>query len=285
MLVANVGIAAAWPLGTIALRGNDVIAIAADRYLIASGLALVLLIAARGSSRGRRRIWPGILVMGSAMAAYNVLYLIGLRSAQPGVGAVLVCGSLPVFASLGARLLLAEPIGRFRATGIGIAVGGVGWIALMSGNGLPLGAALTFVAAGAVWATHTLAARVVLRDASAAEATAWSIIFGFLVLGPVALLDFGPAHVIAVLGSAIGASTVLALTSTVLPLSMTMFALPWLGVTETSVSFVLIPILAILFSAAAVGGEPTLAPIVGAVITLAGVAITVLGSSSPISVR
>ena len=274
LVLADLGIAASWPLGAVAVRDAPPLAIAAARYLVALLPALVLL-----GMRGA--FWPRdrndrllLLIMGLGMAAYNVVYLAGLSGSPPTYGALVVCASMPLFATGGARILLKEALRRSQIAGLSLGCLGITVLALTGGAAVSPVAAVPFLVGGFIWAGQTVASRVVLRRVSATHATAWSIAFGCAVLAPAAVLQLGPSRLIEAAPAAATFGILLGLLSTLMPLAMTMLALPILGVAATSSSFLLIPVLAIILSVGLLGSPLSAGQLAGGALALLGVGLT-----------
>ena len=118
---------------------------------------------------------------------FGILPYLGFRFAPAVHGAVLMTGSLPLWTTLLAALLLHERITPARATGLGLIVAGgllVGGASLLRADG---GAAwkgdLLFLAASASWATYGVLVR--RHGVDAVQATIAVIVFASLTYLPV----------------------------------------------------------------------------------------------------
>jgi drug/metabolite transporter (DMT)-like permease len=118
---------------------------------------------------------------------FHALMVTGVHHTSPAHAAVLVAFS-PLFAVLLARVLLGEPLGARRLSGIGLALVGVVVIVTRGGAGTPswLGDLLS-LGASLAWALYTVIGKPVLARASPLAVTTWATFLGALLLLPLGL--------------------------------------------------------------------------------------------------
>ena len=162
-------------------------------YVLARFLIVVLLLFGWLAIRGKVRVparadLPLVALAGvSGYAVYNAVFFVGLeRTSAFSVALLISLG--PVFTLLFATLLGIERAAPRQWLGVGVAVAGV---VLFVGDKLRAGAptsgdALSLLAAAA-FAVYSLATRPLVGRYGAPVATAWSVLAGLLVVGPVAL--------------------------------------------------------------------------------------------------
>ncbi|MFI7114348.1 DMT family transporter [Nonomuraea sp. NPDC050227] len=77
------------------------------RYLLGAAFLLAL---TRRAARPRRLTWH-VLPVGAGMAVYQTAYFAAIAGSGVAVATVVTMGATPIFAALGGRLLLREPLG------------------------------------------------------------------------------------------------------------------------------------------------------------------------------
>lgn len=154
--------------------------------------AAVLLAVAWGSGALRVALGPrdwGLVVLLALLGntLFHALMVTGVHHTSPAHAAVLVAFS-PLFAVLLARVLLGEPLGARRLSGIGLALVGVVVIVTRGGAGTAswLGDLLS-LGASLAWALYTVIGKPVLARASPLAVTTWATFLGALPLLPLGL--------------------------------------------------------------------------------------------------
>ncbi len=201
--------ATAWGTGgviaTVLFKTTGLGPMAVSFWRFAGGSALLalghLVMSAR-SRRGRRassrpggpvRLGRRALVLGIGLAIYQTAYFAGCAWAGVAVATVVTLGSGPVLIALGARVVLAERLGRAGVVTVAVAL--LGLVALvgagddgqaphrLAGIGWALLSALGY-------AVVTLLARARAgRDGGSAQSMLPALLVGSVVLLPFALLD------------------------------------------------------------------------------------------------
>jgi drug/metabolite transporter (DMT)-like permease len=163
------------------------LAFAAFRCVVAAAILLAVgLVAGLRAPALRGPDWARLVVAGIfGNTLFHGLMVTGIHRTSPAHAALLVALS-PVFAALLARLLLAEPLGRRRLTGIALAFLGV-LVIVMRGGHLDAGTwtgDLLSLGASVAWAAYTVVGKPVLARADARTATTWATVAGALPLLP-----------------------------------------------------------------------------------------------------
>jgi drug/metabolite transporter (DMT)-like permease len=182
ILLGIVGIVwgVSYPITAVALGGFDVLTLRCLVQTLGACTMLVQAAARRRSLAVERAAWPDLAVAALLnMTVLPISFTVGVYLLGPGRTSVLVY-TMPIWATLFARLVLREPITITRA--VALASGGCAVAALMSQNlselrNAPLGALLTVLAAmsyglGTVWLK-----RRVWR-ANAAVVVLWQLAIG-----------------------------------------------------------------------------------------------------------
>lgn len=183
-----------WVAGKVAVDAIPPLSLAAARFALAS---LLLWAWARTQRNGRtlaRRDLPVVLGMGlTAVAAYNVLFLYGLKLAPASDGAIIVPGMAPVLTAALAWPVLGERIGRWGAAGLVTAL--IGLVLVIgpsggSGSARFLGDVLFFLGA-ACWAVYAIIGKTATARFGSVGATLYATGTGTLLLLPFALAEQG----------------------------------------------------------------------------------------------
>ena len=182
----------AWPVASRlgVQQSLDTFDITALRFAVAGAVLLPFVL-----KQGMRGIgWGRALVLtAGAGVPYVVAAIGGLSFAPASHGGVITPSTMLITSTLGGWLLLGERLTRTRLTGTLIIISGValiGWNSMASTDGDLWIGHLMFVAAGALWATYTLAARAWLVDPIRATALV-SVFSMVLVLPAYAVLGDG----------------------------------------------------------------------------------------------
>jgi drug/metabolite transporter (DMT)-like permease len=174
-----------YPITAVALTGFDILTLRCLIQTLGACAMLVQATALRRRLAVEREAWPDLVVAALLnMTILPISFTVGVYLLGPGRTSVLVY-TMPIWATLFARIVLGERLTITRAIALAFAAGAVA--ALMSQNlpelrNVPLGGALTLLAAmsyglGTVW----LKRRVWRADAAA-------IVFWQLAIGTVPIL-------------------------------------------------------------------------------------------------
>jgi drug/metabolite transporter (DMT)-like permease len=275
-----------------AFRELDPQAFNAVRMSLATLLFLAVMIAARvrGADGDRagvfytpaaftRRDWWTLAWLGTiGHFLYQVLFIGGLARTS-ATNSSLIIATSPVAIAVGSAFVRHVRLGRAHWAGAALSFAGIYLVvgrAAVGGGGL-IGDVMTF---GAVicWAAYTIGAEPLIERHSPVGVTGLSLVFGTLLYVPVAWsrlvatnwTGLSPSTVMALLYSAIFAMGV--------AYTIWYTAVREIGSARTSVYSNLIPIVAMLTAVIFLGESLGPPQAVGAVLVLAGVALTRLGS-------
>lgn len=263
-----------WVAASVAVDAIPPLAIATARF----ALATVLLYAwTRVSHRPlaplRRRDLPAYLAMGlTAIAGYNVLFLVGLTLAPASDGAIIVPGMAPVFTTILATLLLRERMGLVAATGLGISIGGLLLVVGPAGNDSPtrLAGDLLFVVGALFWAAYNIVSRATAGRFDAVSATFYGTAAGTVVLVPAAVGEGGFPSLLAAPVAALAGVAYLAVFGTVAAFVLLQVGLRRIGAARASTFALLVPVVGVLSSAWLLGEPLAPSTLVGGAVVLVG---------------
>ena len=255
----------------------------------AAATTLFLLVRWRyGAVRRPGRLTLPLIGLGMlGFGGYQVLWTLGLTQITAGDSALIIAVA-PV-----ATALLAGAVGLDRLTapkfaGALIAFVGVA-IVIGSGAGIAIGASLVgdvlTLTAALLWAVYTVSGTRVLRHVDPLNATAWTVLGGFLFLIPFGVWDavtappasVPPAAVAAILYSGVLAAGV----ANVLVFN----AVRLIGPTRASSMQLLVPAGAVLLGALFLGESVGIAQVAGGAVIVLGVATTRRASVMPTTLR
>ncbi|MFC4531166.1 DMT family transporter [Sphaerisporangium dianthi] len=266
--------------------------------------ALLLFAAARlPGLGGHRPAWPVLLLAGAGLAVSQAAYFGAVATSGVAVATVITLGASPALVALGARVLLAERLGRRGAVSMGLALAGLALLVGGPSGASALGVALALVSAVA-YAGVTLQSRHAGRSqapaaprgtaiaapadgaASAGEAygrAMWGFAVGGALLLPVAAAEGlvpsgGEAASVALLGY-LGAMP------TALAYSLFFAGLASVRATTASVVALLEPAGATVIGVLLLGERLPAASAVGAAVLLASVALLAAGESRDVRGR
>lgn len=253
--------------------GTDPTAVGAARVLAA---AVLLVLVARWAPRGSGAWSVGAVAIGGlGVAGYQLSFFEAVDRTGVAVGTVVALGSGPAFAGLVGRLANGERLTRRWAGATALACAGV---ALLVGGGegadvdaAGIGLAL---AAGASYATYTVAAKRLLDAGLAPEAVmAWFFTLGAVLLLPVLVAAGGGG-----LGSPGGLALVVYLAALPTALAYVLFArgLRHLTSGETATLTLAEPLTATALGIAVLSEDPSPLTAAGAALVLAGLVVLAL---------
>jgi drug/metabolite transporter (DMT)-like permease len=157
------------------------------RYAVAVATLFLLVRWRFGAIRWPGRMGVPLIGLGVlGFGAYQVLWTLGLTQITAGDSALIIAAS-PVLTALLAGAVGLDRLSAPKLAGALIAFAGV-TVVIASGNDMSLGASLTgdllTLAAATLWAVYTVSGSRVLRHIDPLQATAWSVLGGFLFLIP-----------------------------------------------------------------------------------------------------
>jgi len=266
--------AGAWVAGKVAVRTMPPLALATGRFVVASALLWLWAMRERQSAhRLTRGDFALVIGMGlTAVAGYNVFFLYGLRLAPASDGAIIVPGLVAPLTALIGWPLLRERVGRYGASGLALALGGMalvmgpGWHA---GRDRFLGDSL-FVLGALCWAIYSILGKVVTARLSSVRATLLGTVAGTVMLFPLALAENGWGAMRAAPLEAWLGLLYLGIFATVVPFVFLYEGIRRLGATPASAFLLLVPILGVLLSAALLGEHVAVGTLLGGGCVVAG---------------
>ena len=267
------------PAAKIVLREFDAWTLSTLRVVVAAGVLLVISIGIDGLSWLRTIPWPRTLGLGAGIAAFSLLYTVGVALSNP-VSAIVVSGSSPVAAAIYAAVAFRQPlprgaIGAFGLSTAGAIIAALGDVAAGAQAGVRGGEWLLVLAALS-WTWYSLKAQQWLGSWGQHRITAVSYLGAAAVLVPIyaVLLAAGvaappraapTAPAVALLVWIISAATLLGGV-------LWNYGVSRIGIIVTSLYLNLIPVFGIL-TAAVFGSYPTGQQLFGCALVVTGVAL------------
>lgn len=263
-----------WVAGKVAVDAIPPFTLATVRFSIAS---ILLWIWARSKTPSGRRPTIGdlplIAGMGlTAVAAYNVLFLYGLKLAPASDGAIIVPGLAPVMTAAMASIFLGERIGRWGVAGLMTALAGLILVMNPGGSHAPsrlLGDIFYFL--GAVcWGIYSVVGKTATTRFSPVNATLYAAVIGTLFLLPFAIAERGWSSLaVAPTGAWIG-TLYLALFGTVLAFVFFYEGVKRIGAARATTFAFLVPIIGVVSSVMLLGDDLRGSTVAGGVLVLFG---------------
>ncbi len=252
---------------------------AAERFVIAAFCISLVLHFKTGFKRNvlRQNIVAYALLGSVGIAGFNGALFIGLQTADP-VTAALIIATVPLSANLLEAALERRLPGRWRIIGTIVSLIGVAMVVtngtFFMGDGFKFVPGDLILGLGSlVWAAYTVGCRYFVRDSSALETTAWTMISGAITLVAVAFATEQPMAAVAAGTLTSHLSTVyLAIPGAVLAYLFFVIAISVRGPGRTAVFGNLVPVFALLISAAQ-GNIPGETQVLGVVVTILGVLV------------
>jgi len=267
------------PAAKIVLREFDAWTLSTLRVVVAAGVLLVISIGIDGLSWLRTIPWPRTLGLGAGIAAFSLLYTVGVALSNP-VSAIVVSGSSPVAAAIYAAVAFRQPLPRGAIAAFGLSTTGaiiaaLGDVAAGAQAGVRGGEWLLVLAALS-WTWYSLKAQQWLGSWGQHRITAVSYLGAAAVLVPIyaVLLAAGvaappraapTAPAVALLVWIISAATLLGGV-------LWNYGVSRIGIIVTSLYLNLIPVFGIL-TAAVFGSYPTGQQLFGCALVVTGVAL------------
>ena len=148
-----------------------------------------------------RGTWGRVALAGACVAAYNLTFFAGVKSAGVAVGTAVAIGSGPIWAGALQSLILRQVPDRAWWAGTLLAVTGGGLMVMPAAAGTGAGASSAAVdflgivlclAAGLSYASYTLISQRLVSEAAPPTVTLWVFTVAAMVAVPVALSISGP---------------------------------------------------------------------------------------------
>ncbi len=244
--------------------------VAALRFGVA-GLLLLPLVLRRGVAGVG---WPGAILLACGAGVPYVLVAVGgLTYAPAGHSGVIIPSCMMVFATIGGWWVLRDRPERARLAGLAIIIAGVvmtGWGSLAGGGSDSWIGDLAFVAAGALWATYTVAARALKADPF--HATALVSVLSMIGFVPAYLIFGEPRIFSAPLSEVLFQAVFQGVFAAILALLFYTRSVAILGASRGAVFAALVPGVAVLLSAPVLGEAPSLLEFGGLLVVTFGMA-------------
>jgi drug/metabolite transporter (DMT)-like permease len=267
------------PAAKIVLREFDAWTLSTLRVVVAAGVLLVISIGIDGLSWLRTIPWPRTLGLGAGIAAFSLLYTVGIALSNP-VSAIVVSGSSPVAAAIYAAVAFRQPlprgaIGAFGLSTAGAIIAALGDVAAGAQAGVRGGEWLLVLAALS-WTWYSLKAQQWLGSWGQHRITAVSYLGAAAVLVPIyaVLLAAGlaaPPRAVPT-GPAVALLVWIISAATLLGGVLWNYGVSRIGIIVTSLYLNLIPVFGIL-TAAVFGSYPTGQQLFGCALVVTGVAL------------
>lgn len=264
--------ASSFPAIRLALRGYGPLELAALRYVVASAvLAVVMLARARTRRLVRPPLVRTLLLGASGFTVYNVALNLGEQTVTAGAASLLV-QVVPLFTALLAAMFLSEAMTGHLVAGLVVSFVGTSLIALGEGGSVRFdpGALLVLLAALSQ-ATYFVLQKPALQTHDALELTAWAVWAGTLLMLPAAPSAVGQVE------GAPTAATVAMVYLGVFPGAVAYVtwaqALARSPAAQLAALLYAVPVVALVLSFVLLGEVPSVLTVVGGLIALAGVAV------------
>jgi drug/metabolite transporter (DMT)-like permease len=261
----------------LALSPENAVAL---RYLLLIPISAVGLLL-HGGWRIARADIPRLLFASLAgMTGYNLLFNYGLAHVQAGVAGILAA-TQPLLIAFGAWLVLGEKPSRSFFAGVALALCGavaLFWNDLVgvTGSGISAWGALLVFLSCICWAIYSIACKPLFACYSPFVVTAWTMILA----APPILLNASQPLVGAMLALTIGQWAellYLIIANALIGTALWNYGNAKLGNASAGAFLYLIPVIAIISGAVVLGEAITPTLVLGAILTLAGVAVAQLG--------
>lgn len=275
----------AWAANFVIVKGAIAtvppIGFAFVRFLFA-GLVLLAILRLREGSAGipRALIVPLAILGGLGFGVYQVLWASGLTVTTAGTSALLVA-TTPIWTVLVAVAMRTEA--PHRARSLGAVVGFAGVALVMAARGLSLAGAgdLATLGAAVCWGSYLALSAPLLARLSPLRLTTWAILFGTAVMaipGSVQLAGAGGAWVTPETLAALAYSGIVA---GGLANVLIFRAIAVVGPSRVANLQLLVPALAVLFAALALGEPVLVGQVLGGAVIVAGILIARRAPAGP----
>jgi len=176
-----------------ALHEFDSMAYAALRLLVGSAVLLVATKLISGWGSLPRKVWPRLAVAALlGVAANQVAVMFALVHTTAANVAVLVPGTIPLFAALVAAIMRVERLTARNYVGIALGLAGVGMVSSpSSANGGALIGDAAALGSALAWAAHTVILRPLMDRLHAVQLASFTVGLGTMMLAPLGLAAVG----------------------------------------------------------------------------------------------
>jgi drug/metabolite transporter (DMT)-like permease len=249
------------------------------RFLAAAGLMFAFTAWRRGTEvlRVERRELASCLLIGALLPGANAVLFVAERHVPTGLAA-LIFGSVPLWIVL-MRTLTGDRPPAAALAGVIVGFGGLVILVRPSG-GAPLWGLLLVVLAAAMWATGSFVSRRLPLPADSFAVTSYEMLFGGLILLPIALATTQP-HFSEFSGRSIFGFFYLVTFGSVVGFTAYVWLLDNAPIGRVATYAYVNPVVAIALGAIVLHESITWTIVVGATIVLACVALVVRRESAP----
>jgi len=268
-----VSLAGTWVAGKIAVQEIAPVALAVSRFAVASVL-LAAWILVRGGSLvwPRRRDLPFVMLMaGTGVAGFSLMFLFGLQRTPAADGAILVPGLAPIVAATVGSVLYPERPPRQLALGLASALPGLVLVvgpSVEQSQARLLGDAC-FLVAALCWGTYTALGRVATSRFGVLNATLYALVAGTVLLVPLALLEGGWETLMTASSDALRGFLYLTVVGTVVAYVLYYEGVARIGVGRASSFTLAVPVVGVALTVVFLGERPSLLALLGGALVLA----------------
>lgn len=252
---------------------------AASRYLLAAAVLMLVLACSKGGLQPpRRRDLPGLAALGAlGITVMQLLWTNALDLGTASKGAILVSVS-PVFA-----LLISSVRGQRLAAPawIGVVLSFAGVFLVINNSltrftlgGGTLAGDLMFLAVAFCWANYSVFATPYLASLGALRTTAWSMLFGALLLSPALAFGIGEIRWDGITWGIVACYLFTAIMAGALGYLFWYAGIARLGVARAVIYSYLIPVFALLSAVLFLGEHVSGVQLAGAAVVIAGLVLT-----------
>ena len=269
---------ASWPAARILAQAAPPFTAGAWRFTLSVTILLVWWFAVnRVAPKLSTKQWLGLVAGGLVgVFGYNYFFMVGVTTVPAGRASLVVTLN-PVLTTLAAAWLFKETINRTIAVGMALAFAGAITV-LSKGNPMALIAGdvgsgeLLLLGCSISWCAYTLMSKRLLQGMNSLTATTFTSVFGWLALAAMSATEIAPP--ISSLGQLQwGAMAFLAIGSTALAYLWYFNGIARLGAGTAASYLSIVPVFAVLGSAALLGERIDGTLVVGGIMAVAGVMV------------
>ncbi|WP_370152447.1 DMT family transporter [Ferrovibrio sp.] len=259
---------------------------AASRYLLAAATLMIVLALRGGLQPPRRQDLPGLIGLGLVgITLMQLLWTNALDLTTASKGAILVSVS-PVFALLISAFRGQRPA-LLAWLGVLLSFGGVFLVINNSLTEITVGGGslagdLLFLLVAFCWANYSVFSTPYLATLGALRTTAWSMLFGALLLSPALFFGIGDIRWEAVTPAIVACYAFTAIIAGALGYLFWYAGIARLGVSRAVIYSYLIPVFALLSAVSFLGEHVSPVQFGGAIVVIAGLILTRI---SPVKAR
>ncbi|WP_341703549.1 DMT family transporter [Ferrovibrio sp.] len=259
---------------------------AASRYLLAAATLMIVLALRGGLQPPRRQDLPGLIGLGLVgITLMQLLWTNALDLTTASKGAILVSVS-PVFALLISAFRGQRPA-LLAWLGVLLSFGGVFLVINNSLTEITVGGGslagdLLFLLVAFCWANYSVFSTPYLATLGALRTTAWSMLFGALLLSPALFFGIGDIRWEAVTPAIVACYAFTAIIAGALGYLFWYAGIARLGVSRAVIYSYLIPVFALLSAVSFLGEHVSPVQFGGAIVVIAGLVLTRI---SPVKAR